>query len=61
MWEYLSTNIDTANYSLERELNKLGRQGWEVVSHRVNDSSPWRHDFLFKRRLAVGSFTIGET
>jgi hypothetical protein len=47
-WEYLATHINIAECNLDQELNKLGSEGWEMVSHRIGKYA-WDHHFIFKR------------
>lgn len=40
-WEYIIATVSSTNHSsLERELNKAGNQGWELVTTYISDLNP---------------------
>ena len=52
-WEYLRRN---GRDLYTDELNKLGSEGWELVSHSTTHSGGWpvgstEHHYVFKREV----------
>lgn len=44
-YEYKTININSYNYNFEKEFNKLGNEGWELI---IN----YNNIFIFKRKLS---------
>jgi len=42
-WEYKTVKFVTSDYGLDDELNKLGKEGWEIIS--ITETMPFMVSF----------------
>jgi len=57
-WEYKVLDYTWwGSRSTENSLNKLGNEGWELVSFSVKQSDSSKFVYILKRRLPIGSFS----
>ncbi len=55
MWEYAEHGMTTRG--LHEDLQSMGREGWELVSHRMTDDI---HFMIFKRPAKPKRFTTND-